>query len=342
MDRESKFNGVVPRGGGFSMPDYWVWCGSPIVGDDGRYHLFASRWPKTLPFHPGWLTSSEIVRASADAPAGPYRFEEVVLPARGAEYWDGRMSHNPAVVKAGDQYVLYYTGSTHPFDDVTPDAPPTLDNPRVIVARSNKRVGCATARSVLGPWTRSDAPILPTHPDTFYSFLTSNPTPCVRPDGGVLLIFKARAYEGHTNGGMTLAAAVADEVGGRYRVVRGEPLVSRGAGGELEDPCVWWQDGRYHLIAKDMTGDICGEKGAGAYATSTDGLEWSWATGTKAYSRDITWDDGSRQTLGSFERPAMLLEQGVPTHLFAAVADGPGGFTRASNTWNLALPLVVG
>jgi hypothetical protein len=29
--------------GGFELPDHWVWCGAPIRGEDGRYHLFASR-----------------------------------------------------------------------------------------------------------------------------------------------------------------------------------------------------------------------------------------------------------------------------------------------------------
>lgn len=61
----------APVGGGFSMEGYWVWCGSVIQGEDGRYHMFASRWPKTLPFHPGWGVASEIVRADSDTPRGP-------------------------------------------------------------------------------------------------------------------------------------------------------------------------------------------------------------------------------------------------------------------------------
>ena len=32
-------------GGGFELPDHWVWCGAPIRGEDGKYHLFASRIP---------------------------------------------------------------------------------------------------------------------------------------------------------------------------------------------------------------------------------------------------------------------------------------------------------
>ena len=56
--------GVVPRNGGFRMEGYWVWCGSVIKGDDGRYHMFASRWPKDITFHPGWMTNSRLFARS--------------------------------------------------------------------------------------------------------------------------------------------------------------------------------------------------------------------------------------------------------------------------------------
>jgi hypothetical protein len=165
------------------MDGYWVWCGSVIKGDDGRYHLFASRWPKDITFHPGWMCYSEIVRAVADKPEGPYKFQQVVLPARGAEFWDGRATHNPSITRHGDTYILFYMGSTHPFDDPPLGVKFELTDPRCIVARSNKRIGVATAKKLEGPWTRYDQPMLDTKPGTFYSFLTSNPAPVVHEDG---------------------------------------------------------------------------------------------------------------------------------------------------------------
>ena len=71
--------------------------------------MFASRWPKKFPMHPGWLIASEVVRTSCDTPDGKYQFEEVVLPARGAQYWDGRATHGPQITKIRNRYVLYYT-----------------------------------------------------------------------------------------------------------------------------------------------------------------------------------------------------------------------------------------
>jgi hypothetical protein len=37
------------KNGGFYMNGCRVWCGPPAEGEDGRFHLFASRWPTTGP-----------------------------------------------------------------------------------------------------------------------------------------------------------------------------------------------------------------------------------------------------------------------------------------------------
>ncbi|MCI9143382.1 MAG: glycosyl hydrolase family 43, partial [Lachnospiraceae bacterium] len=165
----------VPLQGGFRMEGFWVWCGSVAKGEDGRYHMFASRWPKAFPMHPGWLLVSEVVRAVSDTPQGPYRWAETVLPARGPQYWDGRMTHNPHITRQGDKWVLYYTGSTHPFADLAPGEELRPEDPRVIVARANKRVGIAVADHITGPWKRFPEPVLPVRPCHGDNMLTSNP-----------------------------------------------------------------------------------------------------------------------------------------------------------------------
>jgi predicted GH43/DUF377 family glycosyl hydrolase len=331
----------APRAGGFYMKDYWIWCGSVVKGEDGRFHMFASRWPKRLPMHPGWLVKSEIVRAVSDTPEGPYTFQEVVLPARGAQYWDGRSTHNPHIIRVDHTYLLYYMGTTHPFSDPAPEEPYGLEDPRCIVARANKRVGLAVSSSVFGPWERKDVPILPTRPGKFDSFLTSNPAPCVQDKGSILLMYKARRYEeGHLHGNMTIGLACADHYNDAYKVITDEPVFPPDQF-HIEDPFIWRTDGGYEMIAKDMEGTLCGEKHGGIRALSGDGKIWRLADNPKAYSRTVTWDDGTIQEMGSFERPFLLFQDGVPTHLFAAVADGPGGFRHATNTWNMVIPIQV-
>ncbi len=334
----------APVNGGFRMDGYWVWCGSVIKGEDGRFHMFASRWPKYLPMHPGWIAASEIVRAVSTTPEGPYEFQEVVLPARGGEYWDGRMTHCPQIVKHKDTYLLYYTGSTHPFPDVQEGEVYGLSHPVCVVGRANKRIGLAVSQSVFGPWQRFDQPILPTRPDKFDSFLTSNPAPLVHEDGSALLVYKTRAYQSlpysdDSYGRMTLGVAGAEHYTGPYKPLTDEPLFPSDRF-HLEDPFIWQGEDGYEMIAKDMDGNICGEVHAGIYASSKDGVHWDVLEKVKAYSRKIKWDDGCEQVMGNLERPFVLFQARQPTHLYFAAADGSGGFRNASNTWNMVIPLL--
>lgn len=327
----------APRNGGFAMEGYWIWCGSVVQGEDGRFHMFASRVPKHMPFHPGWLVASEIVRAVADTPEGPYEFQEIVLPARGAEYWDGRSTHNPHIIRYKDTYLLYYMGTTHPLGDDNYGENLSLDDPAIVVSRSNKRIGLATAISVNGPWKRLDAPILGVRPGKFDSYLTSNPAPYVHDDGSVLLIYKARRYVGSHFSDMSLGVARADHFDGPYYPVSKEPLFYSDDI-HLEDPFIWKTEDGYQMIAKDMNGNVCGEKHAGIYASSEDGIKWKISDDLKAYSRSVIWDNGVVTQMGNFERPFLLFQDGLPTHLFAATADGSGGFS-GHNTWNMVIPL---
>jgi len=91
---------------------------------------------------------------------------------------------------------------------------------------------------------------------------------------------------------------------------------------------------------KDMTGEICGEKFAGVHITSPDGLNWDFDRATLAYTRKVRWSDGRTTQQGSLERPQLLIENGVPTHLLRATADGPGNdLKRVLRTRNIVFPL---
>ena len=93
------------------------------------------------------------------------------------------------------------------------------------------------------------------------------------------------------------------------------------------------------MMAKDMKGTICGEKYGGIYASSQDGIHWDIKRDFLFYSRKILWDDGVVREMGNLERPFILFEDGRPTHLFFATSDGKKGFSDASKTWNMVIPL---
>lgn len=333
----------APLDGGFKMNNYWIWCGSVIKGEDGRYHMFASRWSKLYSMHPGWIFKSEIVRAVSVKPEGPYEFQEVVLKERGAQYWDGMATHNPSITKYKDTYILFYTGTTYPVGNLS-SSETTMEDDKYIVAQSNKRIGIATSTSVFGPWQRKNQPILPVRSEKFDNFLTSNAAPCVMEDGSVILVYKSRDYKDNKMGKMVLSSAYAKHYEGPYDTRLDEPLFcdekDYSVHGLFEDPFIWKDYYGFHMIAKDMTGVISGEKYAGIFAFSSNGMNWEIEKGVKAYSRNILWSDGQTRQMGRFERPFILFEDKKPIAIFAATADDDiEGLGNAGTTWNMAIPI---
>lgn len=317
------------------MKDYWVWGGSPVKGEDGRYHLFVSRWPKRTVFFNGYKIYSEIVRASSEKPEGPYQFEEVVLPARGEKYWDGRMTHNPSIRKYKDRYLLFYIGSTFPGDPPTDKELENGSSPKIRLAYNNIRIGLAVSKSVLGPWERKDMPVLDIRPDKWDKTVVTNPAPCVLDDGTIYLIYRSNTPEG-----LRLGVAKSEHYTKPFYRISDEPVFHFDSEHFCEDPFVWWNGRYFEVIMKDLTGKITGEFHAGVHAASPDCINWSISDPPKAYSRNILWDNGKMTIQGSFERPQLLFnEKGIPTHLFAATGDGPGGFRKAENTWCMVVPL---
>ena len=327
----------APLGGGFTMPGYWVWGGSVVKAEDGRYHMFASRWPESLSFSPHWLTNSEIVRASSDTPEGPYLFEEIVLRARDPGFWDGCMTHNPTIHRCGDTYLLFYIGTTHTGTVPTDTRQEHENSPLVLQARANQRIGLATAETIHGPWVRRDEPILLPRPGKWDELITTNPAACVLNDESVLLVYKSAACQ---DGLLRLGIAGADHFAGPYQRLKDDPIFCFDKTGDhVEDPYIWQSQGRFEMIMKDMNGGICGEKNGGIHATSKNGIDWHVSDPPRAYSRTVLWDNGTTTTQGCLERPQLLIQHGKPTHAFFATADGPGAYTRAAKTWNMAIPL---
>ena len=329
----------APLDGGFAQPDHWVWCGSVIRDDRRRYHMFASMWSRRVPFNPNWLTNSIVVRAESATPEGPYQYIEPVLSPRDARQWDGRMTHNPTIHRCPrtGRYLLFYTGSTYRGPE--PTAGPPTEEQR-LEARANQRIGLAIADRPAGPWQRCDRPILEPRPGHWDALLTTNPAPCLLPDGSLLLAYKSTAAP---RAPLQYGMARADRYDAPYTRLQDEPLLAKATLSSVsyEDAYLWRSPCDFEMLFNDMTGHFTGEDHAGAHALSEDGLHWRLAAAPKAYSRTVRWADGSVTTQGSFERPQLLIQDGKPTHLFAATADGPGGFWNATRTWNMVVPLAT-
>ena len=317
----------APVNGGFRQPGYWVWCGTVVKGDDGRYHHFASRWPHSFSFSPHWLTSSEVVHSVSDTPEGPYTFSDVALPPRGDKFWDGKMTHNPVVRKIGDKYAIYYTGTTYKGPMPTPENPATETSPVELEAHHGERIGIAIADSPSGPWHRLDHPILDVRSNSWEQYLVSNPSPLVMTDNSILLYYKGvEQLRKHAIG---VARAATFE--GPYERLSDKPFdVGVGA----EDPTMWFENGRYHALMLD-TDRLFSDKEI-YYATSTNGLNWETDPNPVAVTKNYAWSDGVGRRMNSTERPQILVQNGVATHLFLATGATVNG---QRETWNQIIPL---
>lgn len=321
--------GAAITQGGFRLKDHWVWCGSPIRGQDGLYHLYASCWSKSLSFHPHWITNSQVVHAVASWPQGPYHWSDVALPARGPAFWDGRMTHNPSIHFSHGRYLLFYTGTTY-------DAPlPTSEHPDVSLiwrqAHAGQRIGLATATSPFGPWQRLDQPILSPRPGHWDGLITTNPAVCVRPDGSILMIYKSVE---HLGGTMRLGIAKAPDAFHPFvRWVDTPILQAPGPDDHVEDPCFWWNGAFYEMIVKHRHG--------GLYATSADAIDWRFRPLRQAYGKQLHGDDGQARFHPFLERPQVLLSDGRPTHLFLASGTSDsdtGRHDTITDAWNIVIP----
>ena len=327
----------TPLSARFADPNWFIWCGAPIKGADGRYHLYYSRWPVKEGFL-AWATHSEIAHAVADAPLGPYRHADVALPERGPQFWDGHCTHNPNILSHGGRYFLFYMGNRGDRQK-----PKGLNWSH----RNNQRVGVAVADRPEGPWRRLDHPIVDVSADrtAFDSLCVTNPAAAVRPDGGILLIYKAvQIVEGKIAGGnVRYGAAMADRPEGPYRKVPGRIFEAEGTEAQkhwmlAEDPFVWFSaryGQRYYAAARDVVGQFTGAKGGIVLFESADGLDWKPAPQPKVLGTGFKWADGTMQSY-QLERPALLFENGEPIALFGAT-DGYLREGRISS--NVHLPL---
>jgi lysophospholipase L1-like esterase len=313
---------------GFRMDGYWVWCGSSIKGDDGKYHIFASRWSNSTGFSPYWLTNSEIVHAVSDRAEGPYKFSDVALPNRGAEFWDGQMTHNPAIRKAGDTYLLYYTGTTYKGARPSKENPVREEDALKLEAHRGERIGLATSKSPYGPWKRLDKPILDVVPNSWEQYLVSNAAPVVLKDGRVMLYYKGVEKLRVHAIGLAIAACPTCE----YKRVSDKPL-NMGIG--AEDPFIWQENGKFKALMLDHERRFSPDKEI-FYAVSSDGLKWHVPRNAIAVSKNVLFADGSTKKMNSTERPHVLIENGKPTHVFFATGETIDG---KRYTWNMAIPL---
>lgn len=307
-------NKLKPLGRRLEMKDYYVWGTSPIEGPDGKVHVFFSRWPARYGMS-GWIHKSEIAHAVANTAEEAFELQSVVLAPRGEGYWDGTTCHNPHIKKVDGRYCLFYMGNAN--------------------GKTNtKRIGLAVADSPYGPWERPDQPLLETayDEDAWDNHCTSNPSFIKHPNGQYWLYYKSwntYDYENYTDpkirGNRKYGLAIADNLFGPYRRHKQNPIIdysSRGGNVQAEDGYVWFEDGKFKMLMRDM--GVFNHQ-YGLYIQSEDGIEWSEPK-IAYYDTDHYFKQSPAPShlskYGRFERPQLLLKEDCPAYLFLATQGG--------------------
>jgi beta-xylosidase len=303
---------LKPIGRALEMEGYYVWCNSPIQGDDGKIHVFFSRWIAKKGMG-GWINGSEIAHAIADSPEQPFTFQDVIFSPRPG-FFDATTCHNPLIKKVDGRYCLFYMGNSN--------------------GKTNtKRIGLAFSDSLNGPWQRPDKPLLEAgEAGAWDDHCTTNPAFIKHPNGEYWLYYKSwntRDYETATDplikGNRKYGLAISKKLEGPYIKYSGNPVIdfsSRGNNRQFEDAFVWREKNRFKMIARDM-GFYNHE--VGIIMESKNGIRWSEPKiayyGADKYIQQPPPPPHLKK-YGRFERPQILFQNGKPTYSFTTSQGG--------------------
>ena len=345
----------------FIDPGYYIWCGSSILGEDGKYYLFYSRWPhgprvkdddslnQIFDGFKGWQKYSEIAIAVSDKPTGPYKHVKTILKGNFNEQrWDRYTFHNPQVNYFNGQYYLYFISNS--FND-NMHFSKTLTKEQLHWYKYNctQRIGMASSPTIAGflNGTFFQKPEHLIMPDSINTYeVTVNPSVCKGSDGRYYMMYKSRKPDlGH----MTFWMAVANKPDGPFSFYS---EVSSSADMASEDPYLWYDKKRkrFYAIAKYFSSKskTNTEFGSLILLTSIDGKDWGLANSCMVSPKKINFTNGTEVILSNLERPFLLFDKkGNLQALFAAAAvkspynEKSINVKPDENTFNVHIPLQI-
>ncbi len=324
------------------LDGYYVWDSSTIKAN-GKYHMFASRWKADFGFGWNWLYNSEIAHFVSDSPDGEFVFQNVALPRRGRQYFDGMNTHNTCIKYWNGKYYLYYMGTTYGGDLF--DSTDGIDPQYAMETWNRKRIGVAVADDIDGEFVRQDSPLLePRDCSHWDCTITTNPSVVILPSGKTYMIYKSRSAFGKP---LQLGIAVSDKPDGKFERLTERPILEfEDSNKHIEDPFLWYDEKRkkFCMLAKDDSKNgsdgLTGEWGAGFYAESDDCIHFELAEHPKAYSRILEWADGTKTEQCNLERPSLLFdENGRAEYLYCASGNGNAPYSFQGTTYVVGIKL---
>lgn len=309
----------------FKDADYYNWCSSIIKGEDGKYHIFYSRWERSKTFF-AWLTHSTIAHAVADKPEGPYTYVKTVIDFNKDQYNSKELltAHNPKIKYFEGKYYIYFC-STHLDEPVTDRE--LIETAKVGYShevwkplRKNQRTYVASSSSLDGEWKIDRKPLL--EPYGPITTLVVNPAITQGKDNRYYLIIKGDK-PGTTRFERNQALAISTKPDSDFKIMD-KPVIGDW---DTEDVSMWYdkKTQRYYAVfhAHTYIGMM----------TSVDGETWEKAIDYEVIPKSIpTANNGEPIIPDRMERPFVYTENDKPQVLSLAIKKG-------NDTYILTIPL---
>jgi hypothetical protein len=314
-----------------------VWGSSPIMGKDGKLHLYVAEWPipediKKERFS-GWFKHSRIAHYVGDSPEGPFEFVRIAVADK-----DGKFNapHNPTVSYHDGKYVLCFIVNE---DDDT----------------SKQRIVMYVADDLSDNWRAAkgsdvDGTILAAPADSsIWNYNprlgVSNPT-LIKFKRKYMMYYKSvipdqNDRDNREKWDYGYGVALADNVEGPYTC---HPKRVTDEGLQLEDAYAFSYNNKVYMLSRDFRGSL-GSQGGGLLWQSDDGFYFSKEKVKRSY-RELAYYLGEEdlngavayrgKTEGHMERAQLLFKDGKPFYMYAATGvNNVDGFGSCSHVFKL-------
>lgn len=280
---------VLPRDirNGLEDPELKNWCywdGKIVKDDDGRYHVYGSRWNQSFSHTEGWHVDSKGVHAVSDNVMGPYEDKGLIWPD-----WRNGMGHNVIGLRTHDGRYAAVTSEITDGEVFISDSP---DGPF----------------ELLGKIEVDDNGFDPDLARYARNGRMANVKILLRPDGRYMLIGRSTATMVSDDGILGPYKIMSDRV---YKPFPDLPQTKN------EDPTIWFSGGVYHIVYNHWPSKVS------YHFTSLDGLT-DWTYRGIAFHKEamvFRYTDGTVNDWTMVERPTAYVEEGHVTHFIFSVID---------------------
>ncbi len=270
------------------LENWCYWDGRIVKGNDGKFHIYASRWGQNFPHGRGWKEDSKGIHAVSDHVMGPYIDQGLIYPQ-----WQGGKGSNVIGLKMHDGRYAVITS------EITKGEVFVADNPNgpfeflgeIKWDANGFHPGLAAYQGGKGNM--------------------SNVQVILRPDGRYMIVARSTAPMISDDGILGPYKIMGDRVYANYPELPQD---------KNEDPTVWYSGGMYHVVYNHWPSKTS------HHFTSKDGIH-DWIYRGIAFKKDeskiFRYTDGTINDWEFIERPTAYVDEktGHVTHFIFSVLD---------------------